>query len=77
MLLGLVKPSSGQISLLGHDVPQRREQALRKVGAIVDAPAFYDNLTGLENLRLFSSLTGHVAPHRYRRGAALGEPVWP
>src|SRR6185436_1083506 len=66
MLLGLVKPSSGQVSLLGHEVPQQREQALRKVGAIVDAPAFYDNLTGLENLRIFSGLTGHVAPHRYR-----------
>jgi ABC-2 type transport system ATP-binding protein len=66
MLLGLVRPSSGQVFLLGHDVPQYREQALRKVGAIVDAPAFYDNLTGLENLRIFSSLTSHVAPHRYR-----------
>jgi ABC-2 type transport system ATP-binding protein len=66
MLLGLVKPSSGQVSLLGHDVPRYREQALRKVGAIVDAPAFYDNLTGLENLRIFSGLTGHVAPHKYR-----------
>ena len=66
MLLGLVKPSSGQVSLLGHNVPQYREQALLKVGAIVDAPAFYDNLTGLENLTIFSSLTGHVAPHRYR-----------
>jgi len=66
MLLGLVKPSSGQVSLLGHNVPQYREQALLKVGAIVDAPAFYDNLTGLENLTIFSSLTGHVAPLRYR-----------
>ena len=66
MLLGLVKPSSGQVSLLGHDIPQYREQALRKVGAIVDTPAFYDNHTGLENLRILSSLTGHVAPHRYR-----------
>ena len=66
MLLGLVKPSSGQVSLLGHDLPQYREQALRKVGAIVEAPAFYDNLTGLENLRIFSSLTGHVAQQRYR-----------
>jgi ABC-type multidrug transport system ATPase subunit len=66
MLLGLVRPSSGQVSLLGHDVPEHREQALRKVGAIVDTPAFYDNLTGLENLRIFSSLTSHVVPHRYR-----------
>jgi ABC-2 type transport system ATP-binding protein len=66
MLLGLVKPSSGRVSLLGHDVPQYREQALCKVGSIVDTPAFYDNLTGLENLRILSSLTGQVAPHRYR-----------
>ncbi|MGH9429664.1 MAG: ABC transporter ATP-binding protein [Terriglobia bacterium] len=66
MLLGLVKPSSGQVSLLGHDLPRHREQALRRVGAIVEAPAFYNNLTGLENLRIFSSLTGHVAQHRYR-----------
>jgi ABC-type multidrug transport system ATPase subunit len=65
MLLGLVSPSSGQVSLLGHNLPQHREQALRRVGAIVEAPAFYDNLTGLENLRIFSSLTRHVARHRY------------
>jgi len=65
LLLGLVKPSSGQVSLLGHDLPRHRQKALRKVGAIVEAPAFYDNLTGLENLRIFSSLTGHVAQHRF------------
>lgn len=66
MLLGLAKPSSGSVSLLGRNLPEHREQALRKVGAIVDAPAFYANLTGLENLKLFSSLSGHVAAHRYR-----------
>jgi len=65
MLLGLVRPSSGEAALVGHALPQHREQALRKVGAIVDAPAFYDNLTGLENLRIFSSLTGRVARHRF------------
>ncbi|MCI0419241.1 MAG: ABC transporter ATP-binding protein [Acidobacteria bacterium] len=66
LLLGLVKPSSGRVSLLGHNLPQHREQALRKVGAIVEAPAFYENLTGLENLKIFSSLTGTVRPPRYR-----------
>jgi len=65
MLLGLVKPSSGRVSLFGLKFPQGRQQALRKVGAIVDAPAFYDNLTGLENLKLFSALTGPVANGRY------------
>src|SRR5262245_50797875 len=66
LLLGLVKPSSGQVSLLGHNLPREREKALHKVGAIVDAPTFYDNLTGLENLRIFSTLTGRVPEHRYR-----------
>jgi ABC-2 type transport system ATP-binding protein len=65
MLLGLVKPTSGKVSLLGHDLPQHREQALRQVGAIVEAPAFYDNLTGLENLRILSSLTGRVVEPRF------------
>jgi ABC-2 type transport system ATP-binding protein len=36
------------------------------VGAIVDAPAFYDNLTGLENLQILSALTGPVANGRYQ-----------
>src|SRR5262245_18357722 len=65
MLLGLVKPSSGKVSLLGNNLPQQREPALRKVGAIVDGPAFYDGLTGVENLRLFSILSSRIPQHRY------------
>lgn len=66
MLLGLVRPSSGHSSLLGHPLPQERERALSRVGAIVDAPAFYDNLTGLENLQIFSSLTRRATRLRFR-----------
>ncbi len=64
MLLGLVKPSSGRILLQGLDVARNREAALKRVGAIVEAPAFYDNLSGIENLRLFSSLSGGALPSR-------------
>jgi ABC-2 type transport system ATP-binding protein len=66
MLLGLVRPTSGSISVLGYSLPQQRQSALREVGAIVDTPAFYDYLTGLENLRAFSSLSGQVNHFRYR-----------
>ncbi len=66
MLLGLVRPSLGHISLLGHPLPQGRERALGKVGAIVESPAFYEGLTGLENLKIFCSLTGPVSPLRLR-----------
>jgi ABC-2 type transport system ATP-binding protein len=64
MLLGLVKPTTGSISLLGYRLPSQRQPALRKVGAIVEAPAFYDQLTGLQNLRLLVSLSGWVSPAR-------------
>lgn len=66
MLLGLVKPSSGQITLRGLDLLHNRETALRRVGAIVEAPAFYDYLTGWENLRILSSLSGGVLHSRIR-----------
>jgi ABC-2 type transport system ATP-binding protein len=66
MLVGLVKPTSGNVWLVGHRLPQAREHALRRVGAIVEAPAFYENLTGLENLRIFSGLSGHVNAPRFR-----------
>jgi ABC-2 type transport system ATP-binding protein len=66
MLLGLVKPSAGSASVLGYRLPQDLTSALRKIGALVDAPAFYDNLTGLENLKVFSSLSGPVSLSRYR-----------
>lgn len=66
MLLGLVKPTAGSVSVLGYEVPRQRERALRRIGAIIDAPAFYDHLTGLENLRVFASLTGPASDARYR-----------
>lgn len=50
MLLGLAEASSGTISVLGHDIPRHLEQALPKVGALVEGPAFYPYLSGRKNL---------------------------
>ena len=65
MLLGLIRPTQGSVSLLGHSIPDQRQPALRKVGAIVDAPAFYEYLTGQQNLEAFSALSGRVSRQRY------------
>ncbi|MFG6192774.1 ATP-binding cassette domain-containing protein [Nonomuraea sp. JJY05] len=51
MLLGLVAPTSGAYSVLG--LPQA--QALPKVGALVEGPAFYPYLSGAANLMRFDS----------------------
>jgi len=50
MLLGLAEATSGTISVLGHDIPQHVEQALPRVGALVEGPAFYPYLSGRKNL---------------------------
>ena len=55
MLLGLAEPTSGEITLLGHDIPQGLEPALPKVGALVEGPAFYPFLSGYDNLMRFDA----------------------
>ncbi|HEY1687911.1 MAG TPA: ABC transporter ATP-binding protein [Solirubrobacteraceae bacterium] len=57
-LLGLTHASSGSMSLLGHELPAQRAQALRRVGAIVEEPRFHPHLSGRENLRIIAAVRG-------------------
>jgi ABC-2 type transport system ATP-binding protein len=50
MLLGLAEATSGEINLLGHSIPKRVGDALPKVGALVEGPAFYPYMSGRNNL---------------------------
>ena len=50
MLLALIAPTSGSIELLGEPVPGGVSRALRKVGALVEGPAFHPYLSGRANL---------------------------
>jgi lantibiotic transport system ATP-binding protein len=50
MLLGLTRPTTGSIQVYGHDVAQDRLAASSLIGALLDARATYDHLTGRENL---------------------------
>ncbi|RME76680.1 MAG: ABC transporter ATP-binding protein [Planctomycetota bacterium] len=58
MLLGLLRPSAGEIELFGRPLHRDRLRLLAQVGALVEQPAFYPWLTGRENLRAFGYLTG-------------------
>jgi ABC-type multidrug transport system ATPase subunit len=55
MLLGLTRATSGTMHLLGHPIPQERDAALARVGAIVEEPRFHSYLTGRENLRIVAA----------------------
>jgi ABC-type multidrug transport system ATPase subunit len=50
MLLGLVEPTTGTRSLLGHAMPGEAGRALPRVGALVEGPAFHPYLSGRRNL---------------------------
>ncbi len=66
MMLGQVWPTSGEVKVCGHDVTTHRAQALQKVGAIFEAPAFYDYLSGWRNLEILSHYTAPTSKERIR-----------
>ena len=57
MLLGLIAPTSGTGTVLGHSINEP-EKFLPTVGAMIEGPAFYPALSGAENLRVLASLGG-------------------
>lgn len=50
LLLGLAEATKGEINLLGHPIPKQVAEALPKVGALVEGPAFYPYMSGRNNL---------------------------
>ena len=64
MLLGLTRANGGTMSLRGLPVPERRAEALSRVGAIVEEPRFHGHLTGRENLGVVAAARGRDAFER-------------
>jgi ABC-2 type transport system ATP-binding protein len=64
MMLGQVWPTGGVVKVCGHDVTTHRALALRKVGAIFEAPAFYDYLTGRKNVEILCQYTAPTPAER-------------
>ena len=58
IFLGMVEPDGGEARIGGESVQRRRARALRQAGAIFEAPAFYDYLSGWENLKVLMSYSG-------------------
>jgi ABC-2 type transport system ATP-binding protein len=71
LLLGLVRPTEGHVRLFGHDPWRHPELALRRVGAVVEAPNFFPYMTAWDNLRLLGELSGGVPAERLRATLAM------
>ena len=71
MALGLVRPTRGRVILFGHDMQKHSLKALARVGAVVEAPAFYENFSGWENLRILAALSGGANPKKIEQALVL------
>ncbi|ASA26223.1 ABC transporter ATP-binding protein [Paenibacillus donghaensis] len=60
MLLGLIRPTAGQVELFGEPLTVRHKQNLSRIGSMVEIPGFYENLTARENLLINTRIMGTV-----------------
>ena len=59
MMMNLIKPSSGEISLFGEKVTPHSYEILKRIGSVIEFPIFYDKLTARENLELHCEYMGY------------------
>ena len=71
MILSLINPTSGHVELFGQDLSRHRDVIRRRVGAIIETPAFYPYLSGRDNLRALAKAAGGVPETRISELLAL------
>src|SRR5438132_6134623 len=58
MLVGLIRPTSGSVTICGYDLRRDFEKAMLCIGCIVENPDLYRFMTGRENLQHFARMLG-------------------
>lgn len=59
MMTNLVKPTVGEIEIFGEILENDSYETLKRIGAIIEYPVFYDKLTARENLELHCEYMGY------------------
>lgn len=62
MILGLTPITSGEVDVFGANIKGSEKRVYPRIGAIIETPGFYPNLTGTENLEIFAKLRGTTRP---------------
>jgi ABC-type multidrug transport system ATPase subunit len=58
MLLTLIKPTTGHISIFDKELSAHRHEILKQVGAVIEKPDLYKYLSAYDNLAIFAKLSG-------------------
>lgn len=59
MITNLIKPTAGEIEILGEKLTNESYEVFKRIGAIIEYPVFYDKLTARENLELHLEYLGY------------------
>ncbi len=65
MIMGLLNADKGNINILNNDMDNNSRQVYRRIGAIIETPVFYDDLSGFMNLKLHGNLFGGFKDEKY------------
>lgn len=71
MILGLTSITSGEVDVFGQNIKGREKRIFPRIGAIIETPGFYPNLTGTENLEIFAKLRGTAAPNAVKNALEI------
>lgn len=63
MILGLTSITSGEVEVFGRNIKGQEKRIYPRIGAIIETPGFYPNLTATENLEIFAKLRGTAGPN--------------
>lgn len=58
MVMGLIQPTKGEVILFGEKMTVPTKRCFNRIGALIETPAFYENLTARDNLRIIADLRG-------------------
>lgn len=64
LILGLQKINSGTVNINGYDIKKDFEDAISRVGAIVESPDLYMYLSGMDNLKLIANMYSSITKER-------------
>jgi len=64
MVLGLIRPTRGRAIAFGSDMTVHPWPALRRIGAVIETPAFYPYLSGRDNLKALAIMLGDIPDAR-------------
>jgi bacitracin transport system ATP-binding protein len=71
ILTGLTRATAGTVNVFGEVLTPNSKTIPRRIGAMIETPGFYPNLTGTENLTVFAKIRGQTKPNAIPDALAL------